>query len=105
MPFANAHERAIHFAKHGHEFGASSEIDYERMADAFMSRPMTMTMRECIRPNGTRRLRVNVANDHFGVAVVSANTVVTYYVIPFHRKHRRGGIVPFFADECSRNDL
>jgi pyocin large subunit-like protein len=51
MPFANELERAIHFAKHGHEFGASTEIDHERMADAFLSHPMTMTMRECIRPN------------------------------------------------------
>jgi hypothetical protein len=105
MPFANPQERAIHFAKHGHEFGASTEIDYERMADTFMSRPMTMTMRECIRPNRTHRLRVDLAKDHFGVAVVSANTVVTYYVVPFHRKHRRGGIAPFFAYECSRNEL
>jgi hypothetical protein len=104
MPFANAHERSIHFAKHGHEFGASTELDYERMADAFMNRPMTMTMRECIRPNGTRRLRVGLANDHFGAAVVASNTLITYYVLPFHRKHRCGGIVPFFAHECSRND-
>jgi hypothetical protein len=51
MPFANELERAIHFAKHGHEFSASTEIDHERVADAFLSRPMTMTMRECIRPN------------------------------------------------------
>ena len=53
----------------------------------------------------TRRLRVNIANDHFGVAVAAANVVVTYYVVLFHRKHRRGGIVPFFAYECTRNDL
>lgn len=105
MPFANPHERAIHFAKHGHEFGASTEIDYERMADTFMSRPMTMTMRECIRPNRTHRPRVDLAKDHFGVAVVAASTVVTYYVVPFHRKHRRGGIATFFAYECTRNDL
>lgn len=47
----------------------------------------------------TRRLRVNIANDHFGVAVAVANVVVTYYVVLFHRKHSRGGIVPFFAYE------
>jgi hypothetical protein len=42
---------------------------------------------------------VNIANDHFGVAVAVANVVVTYYVVLFHRKHSRGGIVPFFAYE------
>ena len=52
MPFANAYERAIHFAKHGHEFGASTELDYEHMADMFLNRPMTITTRECLRPTG-----------------------------------------------------
>lgn len=104
MPFANAYERAIHFARHGHEFGASTELDYEHMADMFLNRPTTITTRECLRPNRMRRLRVDIANDHFGVAVAGSDTVVTYYVVPFHRKHRRGGIAGFFASECSRND-
>jgi hypothetical protein len=37
MPFLNKWERDIHFAKHGHEFGAADAADYERMADVFMS--------------------------------------------------------------------
>lgn len=105
MPFASPNERAIHFAKHGHEFGAATEIDYENLADAFMGGPLTLTMRECTRQNGTDRLRVNIANDHFGVAVVARNIVVTYYIVPFHRKHRCGGIVGFFTFECARTDV
>jgi len=105
MPFANSTERTIHFAKHGHEFGAATEIDYENLADAFMGGPLTLTMKECTRPNGTDRLRVNIANDHFGVAVVAGNILVTYYIVPFHRKHRRGGIVGFFTFECARTDV
>jgi hypothetical protein len=72
MPFANAYERAIHFAKHGHEFGATTELDYEHMAETFLNRPMTITTRECLRSSRTRRLRVNIANDHFGVAVAAS---------------------------------
>ena len=33
--FQNAIERAIHFQKHGHEFGAADEFVYEQIADNF----------------------------------------------------------------------
>lgn len=85
MPFASALERAIHFKKHGSEFAATTELQYERMADAFMAAPMTLSMRECIRPNGTDRLRINVANNHFGVGIVASPMVRTFYIVPVHR--------------------
>jgi hypothetical protein len=105
MPFANAFERSIHFKRHGSEFGAATELQYEQMADAFMATPMTLTMRECIRPNGTDRVRINIVNKHFGVGVVASAIIQTYYVAPFHRYVRRKGIAEFFTYECSRTDL
>jgi hypothetical protein len=79
MPFANVLERDIHFKKYGHEFGATDELQYEEMADNFMVAPLTLTMRECTRPNGTDRVRLNIANKHFGVGVVASPIVRTFY--------------------------
>ncbi len=104
MPFANADERAMHFERHGHEFGAVDEVQYERMADAFMVGPMTITTRECVRPNRTHRVRLNYVNKHFGVAVVNGEIVLTYYIVPLHKIIRRGGIAAVFAYECGRNE-
>ena len=105
MPFSSAEERAIHFQKHGHEFGATTEIQYEEMADAFMARAMNITMRECIRPNGIDRLRFDISNDNFGVAIVHTATLKTFYIVSFFKIHRRGGRLRFFAHECARTDV
>jgi len=105
MPFSNPDERAIHFKRHGHEFAASSEIEYEQMADAFMTAPLVLTMRECSRLNGADRIRINIANSHFGVAVIASAVIRTFYVVPIHKVIRRGGIVGFFNYECARTDI
>jgi hypothetical protein len=105
MPFANAEERSLHFKKHGHEFGATDEVEYEGMADAFMGGPMSITTRECVRPSGNHRVRVNIVHKHFGVAVVNRGIVLTYYIVPLHQVIRRGGIVAFFEYECGRVDF
>lgn len=105
MPFANAEERALHFARHGSALGAATELDYETMAETFMTSPMTITTRECFRQNGIDRLRINVANRHFAVAVVVSDTIRTYYVVPSHKIFRRGGVAQFFSHECARIDV
>lgn len=106
MPFASPDERAIHFARHGHEFGAANEVEYEQMADGFMSQPLTIGMRECTRPNGRDRIRIFLVNAHFGVAVVASTVVRTFYVVPTHQIIRRGGTtLSFFTYECARTDI
>jgi hypothetical protein len=105
MPFANAEQRTLHFERHGHEFQAANELQYEALADAFMSAPMSISMRECVRPNATHRVRLNIANDHFGVAVVAADTIKTFYIVPLHKIIRRNGKMGFFNYECARTDL
>lgn len=105
MPFANDQERALHFKRHGHEFQAANALEYENMADAFMTAPLAITMRECVRPNGTDRVRINIANKHFGVGVVQSEIVQTFYIVPMHKVIRRGGIVAFHNYECARTDL
>jgi len=106
MPFATEYEREIHFSKHGHNFGAANAIDYENMADAFMFRPMTIGMRECIQPAGINRLRYGIVNRHLGVALVAPPEFVkTFYQVPVHTIAHHGGHAPFFGHQCARMDV
>lgn len=105
MPFASAEERDIHFKKYGYQFGAATAVEYEEKADAFMAKPMNITLRECIRPNGKDRIRFDVSNDHFGVGIVATTTVRTYHIIQFFRIYRHGGKQKFFEYECARTEL
>lgn len=106
MPFSSVEERALHFRKHGGRVGASTELEYEEMADAFMTGRMTLIMRECIR-NGKDRVRMNIANRHLGVAIVVSGVLRTYYVVPLHsiKSHGQGSVTAYFNYECSRTDL
>lgn len=79
VPFQNQAERAIHFAKHGHEFGARDELEYERLADQFLFGEMNADTRECIRPNGNDRLRLDCVLVHFGVACIVPALIRTFY--------------------------
>ena len=107
MPFSTAEERAIHFQKHGGGVGAATELAYEAMADAFMAGAMTLVMRECIRPNGTDRVRMNIANRHLAVAIVVSGVLKTYYVVALHsiNGHGHGSVTAYFNYECTRTDL
>jgi hypothetical protein len=102
MPFASPDERAIHYKKHGLKFGAADELQYEQMADAFMTAVLTLTMRECVRPGGIDRLRVNIANKHFGVGIVQTTTIRTFYIVPIHSINAHGGIAGYFTYQCGR---
>jgi len=50
-------------------------------------------------------VRLNIANKHFGVAIVQSEIILTYYIAPLHKVIRRGGITAFLTYECSRTDL
>jgi hypothetical protein len=69
-----------------------------------MTMALAIAMRECFRPNGVDRLRINLANKHFGVGIVATATVRTFYIVPLHHIVRRKGIAPFFESECQRVD-
>jgi hypothetical protein len=105
MPFANEFERDIHFSKHGHKVGATSAVEYERMADEFMFSTMTLSTRECVRPNGAHRLRFNLANRYFGAANITPEFVKTFYPIAVHTLARHGGGAAYFGYECGRINL
>lgn len=105
MPFANDLERDLHFAKHGHKFGAADALEYERMADAFMYGPMDIDAQECIRPNRIDRIRFGFATHYQGIVCMIRNVLRTFYPVRAATIRRRSGEANYFAYECSRINL
>lgn len=101
VPFENPTQRAKHFRRHGHEFGAADEFHYERLAEAFMSAPATPEIHECINPTGTNdHNRLHAATRHFGVAYGHL-TVRTYHIRSAFSIAHRGGPAGFIAHKCA----
>jgi hypothetical protein len=101
VPFANANQRAIHFARHRHEFGAADEFEYERLADAFMTGPVHIDLYECINPTGTNdRNRLDGSTRHFGVAYGQL-VLRTYHIRDAFSIAYRGGPAGFVTHKCS----
>ena len=99
-------KRAIHFARHGHEFGARDEFDYERMADEFLYGPMVPPTAECFRLMGRGdRVRFSPASLHFGVVCMAPEYIRTFYIPNMAWIISHGGTAGFWAYECGRVDL
>ncbi len=101
VPFANQRQLAIHFAKHAHKFGLSTEREYEEMADAFMSQAINADLFECTSPHGSqRRYRLQGSTLYFGVAV-QVTVLITFHPRDAHGVAMRGGPAGFVAHQCS----
>lgn len=106
VPFINAYERATHFQKHGHKFGAATEEEYEQMADAFMVRALSPILQECIRHMSHQepdRVRLHFDDGHFGVAY-RTNILRTFHIKYRVRNLSRAGAAALLAEECRRTD-
>lgn len=102
MPFANVLERDIHYAKHGHEFGAANPAEYEQLADAFMYGPATPTTHECTRPQGLDQVRFDFASYHEAVARIAPAFLKTFLIVRNKTVARHGGPAGHFAWDCGR---
>jgi hypothetical protein len=104
VPYCNSWERAIHFAKHGHKFGASDASEYERMAEVFMYGPLNGDGHECIRPQGDR-VRFGFATHYEGVTrtAPAPECIRTFYPVELTTIARRGGEAAYFRFECRRS--
>ena len=102
MPFASVWERDIHYARHGHEFGAANPSAYEQLADDFMYGPMAATMRECTRPQGLDRIRFDFASYHEAVARIAPAFLKTFFIVRNKTVARHGGPAGYFAWDCGR---
>lgn len=76
MPF-DPQELSDHFNKHGREFSASTDKDYEAMADQFSTMPRHVKMLECKRIQGDL-VRYDTLTDEF-VVVSRAGFIRTYF--------------------------
>jgi hypothetical protein len=76
--FASARKRQLHFLVHGGEFGATTEIEYEEIADRFLGGPGTaMWHYPSPRPQGDL-VRYDQVTNIFGV-LASDGTIHTYF--------------------------
>jgi len=101
VPFASAYKLASHFVAHGHEFGAANEIEYERMADMFMSQPMQPDLYECIRLTGMGdRIRLDGAIGYYGVAYGTL-TIRTFHTKTQYQIAHAGGPQGYVNRKCA----
>ncbi len=101
VPFADAFKLSSHFLKHGHKFGATSEAEYERMADEFMSKAITADIYECTSPHGRRdRNRLEGSTLYFGAAY-NGDTIATYFPRSAMAVQRKGGPLGFVLSKCA----
>jgi hypothetical protein len=101
VPFATADELSIHFQKHGHKFGAATEADYEKMADAFMSNAWNPGLFDCIRNISTSdRIRLEGATLFFGIAF-GVLTLRSFYPKDANAIAAGGGPAGFVARKCA----
>jgi len=102
VPFPDPKQRAMHFKRHGSDFGAIDEHHYERLADAFMTAPLHPNLHEGIRTSGTRdRIRLNALTRHCGIAY-GVLSIRTYFVKDAYGIALRGGAAGFVAFECAK---
>lgn len=106
MPFIDAYARASHFKRHGHEFGAITEEEYEQLADAFMARALSPILQECIRimSPDQDRVRLHFDRGNFGVSYGHA-VLRTYHVKAQGKIRTRGAAAGLLAYECGRADI
>jgi pyocin large subunit-like protein len=100
VPFATPADRADHFQRHGSDFGAVNEMEYEAKAESFLKGPKNATTYEQIRACGDV-VRFDSASNEFGV--VAANGDIRTYFIPIPGvTHRYQSNLAYFQATCKR---
>lgn len=95
--FRDAGSLADHFLKHGGDFGAANETEYELFADTFLGSPLDPTVQEGLRKNGDT-LRYNAATQEFGI--LSRDGFIKTYYKPKPSIHGQATNSLYFQKEC-----
>jgi hypothetical protein len=74
--------RLQHWGKHGSDFGAPSVVEYERIADAFLSQAKLPHFFECSRTRNRALVRYDTARDTFGVLARDGTIQTCFKPIP-----------------------
>jgi len=104
--FADKVELLDHFARHAGDFGATSEAEYEMLADRFLGRSLAAGVLECKRSGGDI-IRFDQTTDEYGV--LSQERIIRTYFKPIPRVltggrkgHRHATNLAYFHAECLR---
>ncbi len=116
MPRANGFQtkarRQAHFADHGGDFGNCTIVEYEQMADHFLTEPLRAGVIECRRRSSGALIRYDQTTGAFGI--LSTDGIIRTYFkpIPYWRIppgyvlpgncHGHLDNVAYFHAECAR---
>lgn len=89
-----------HFARHGVDFGARTEEEYEAMADKFLGGPLSIGTRQCVTSTNGDLIRYNFLTEEFGV--LSKDGVIRTYMKPKPSAHRRRTNNVYFEERCKK---
>ena len=95
----NPDERSDHFKKHGKDFNARTEFEYEFKADRFLGAVKKPTMLDCVRQRGGDTLRFNPSTDEFGI--ISPKREIKTYFKPSPQIHNQGTNLDYFRKRCA----
>lgn len=99
--FESPVELAEHYKKHvikRKEFGIISKAEYDAMAKAFLSAPLSADFEECIRSREGDLIRYNKATNEFGV--LRSDGVIRTYFKPNPSRHGLPTNLDYFYSEC-----
>jgi filamentous hemagglutinin len=102
LGFATPLDLTEHFGDHAMDFGVTSEVDYQRLADEFcglMPRPTNVL--ECTRKKSGDIVRYNPVTNEFGV--MTRNGVIKTYYKPDIAIHGLSSNTDYFRANCLRN--
>jgi len=105
VPFGSVYQRDIHFQRHGAEFGAATQAEYEAMADLFTSGPMNADSRDCTRhrlDGDEDYVRMDLRRTDFGVNCANRGFLRTFYRPDPGNIRVRGGCSGFLVYQCAR---
>jgi len=91
--------RGEHFDNHATDLGATTEEEYEALADAFIGGPLSENTKECKRSNGDK-IRYNFRTEEYGV--LSGDGYIRTYFKPKPRIHRHRTNFIYFKSECKK---
>jgi filamentous hemagglutinin len=99
MGFRTAILRADHFQKHGADFSAATDQEYEQLADTFCGGPTAPSVLQGTRRNGDRVL-YDPLTEEFGV-VDSQGCIRTYFKAD-PQVHGHPSNLDYFIVECAK---
>jgi len=98
--FADDGDKADHFQRHGREFPAASEDEYERMAKEFLNAAPSATTVDCIRRGNGDMIRFDKVTQAF--AVLRSDGVIKTFFKPDPAWHGFPSNLRYFQVECGK---